>query len=636
MLTKLTTEMNKPLIFLFFLLLTGLGYQPLQAESTLNSIRGCEEILSELVMLEGKLDDNNPDSYFDMGYKLLSLQRSNCVDQAQKDKFSSYFHRGAKLGSGKAAMYLGREYYLGRFFPTNDKLAYELFLIGYEKSEKKPGANKVAWISAVNALLLADSDKIEKPDNAFLRELINYIEDSHPFRVSEATKASEKEALDHYRTTLSEIYANGKYGIEKDPSKAVRLAFEYSGAGGYDAYYKEIISRGEAKGAFENGAMQLLMAAQCLDNIYCGENEGTREYAMAYLNDNIAKYPDLETFLKEYDRAPENIRELLDEAYYNPSMEKNWKKINNPIFKPAKANPEWKYMPKSKRSALIREAIKEKESSIEARERLEIFLSMLETGDAEGYYYLGNAYRYGWGLPAIDMKKAMEYYELAIEKNNNDKRAYSQLGQIYDRGYRVKPLWIEPDWKKAAEYYKLSGSDDPVALRNLGEMILFGVGGQEQNRELAKDLFEKSALLGDEKSEFYLGYFDFLEGDESSFSLDLNALEFSYDTDAYLDPIVLDAGKNFVVPVTYRVEENDNYDYLRLFPSKTLQYAIEYYNYSASPKIEGSGVFDVSVNYGRDNSRQIGVFYITFQADQLNGIACAFPLAICWVKEGNK
>lgn len=233
------------------------------------------------------------------------------------------------MGSGKAAMYLGREYYLGRYFPINDQLAYDLFIIGYIQSKNKTNERVNAWISAVNLLSLSGSSKIKKNTDESIKHLISknylakYILENYPFKNTKAKKSSEKEAVAKYNRLMKNIYLKGLYQIPKNPSKAVIMAFEYSGASGYENYYKEIIQNNQPKGIFKNKALQLLMAAKCLENIYCKKYEGVREYAMKYLNENIGNFKDLNAFNTLYTKAPLSIRKLLDKAYYNPSLEKN-------------------------------------------------------------------------------------------------------------------------------------------------------------------------------------------------------------------------------------------------------------------------------------------------------------------------
>src|SRR5436190_1260196 len=68
-----------------------------------------------------------------------------------------------------------------------------------------------------------------------------------------------------------------------------------------------------------------------------------------------------------------------------------------------------------------------------------------------------------------DYKKALEYYKLSANQNND--AAQNNLGYMYQNG-----LGVEKDYMKAIEYYQLSAEQNNAAAQNnLGHMYQNGL-----------------------------------------------------------------------------------------------------------------------------------------------------------------
>jgi TPR repeat protein len=121
-------------------------------------------------------------------------------------------------------------------------------------------------------------------------------------------------------------------------------------------------------------------------------------------------------------------------------------------------------------------------------------------GCVRAYYYIGNMYRKGQGVPMKDKEMALQYYLKAAQFQYC--KAYNKLGLMYARGSGG----IDRDYQQAVEFYKL-GADhgSSRAQYNLGVMYERGKGIQT-NPEMAFYYFKLSAEQGYVKAQYNLGW----------------------------------------------------------------------------------------------------------------------------------
>ena len=127
---------------------------------------------------------------------------------------------------------------------------------------------------------------------------------------------------------------------------------------------------------------------------------------------------------------------------------------------------------------------------------VELVKADAERGDAEAQYNLGFMYQTGQGGVEPDIKRAVEYYSLAVEQGHAG--AQCNLGTMYWEGRGV-----ETDVKRALELYALAAEQGhPAAQYNLGNAYSEG-RGVEPDKTLAQDWMEKAAAQGFEKAKKY-------------------------------------------------------------------------------------------------------------------------------------
>lgn len=124
----------------------------------------------------------------------------------------------------------------------------------------------------------------------------------------------------------------------------------------------------------------------------------------------------------------------------------------------------------------------------------EIFNELLKTNEsADVLYQLAEMYEKGLGT-AQDMKKAIEFYEIAATQN--DIMALLRLGDLYFQGNE----FVAQNYSKALYWYKkIEALGQPHASMKLGEMYMNGLG-VAQDPEQAFQYYLYYADKGDQKA----------------------------------------------------------------------------------------------------------------------------------------
>lgn len=94
---------------------------------------------------------------------------------------------------------------------------------------------------------------------------------------------------------------------------------------------------------------------------------------------------------------------------------------------------------------------------------------LADNGNVVAQYYVGNLYRYGYGV-GIDNDKAFQYYSNSI--SNGSRLAYYAIAEMYENG-----LGVGRSYDKALEYYNILASENNAqAINALGRMYYYGLG----------------------------------------------------------------------------------------------------------------------------------------------------------------
>ena len=122
---------------------------------------------------------------------------------------------------------------------------------------------------------------------------------------------------------------------------------------------------------------------------------------------------------------------------------------------------------------------------------LKEFVSLIDEGCKDAYFFAGCIYEEGGGNVAKDLEKALFYYQKAIEEAGTVE-AYLGLGKFYYYGMGVKQ-----DYAKAFGYYSIVGedSDNPIAQLMLGKMYQHG-HGVNQDLKKAREYYNKAIAKG--------------------------------------------------------------------------------------------------------------------------------------------
>lgn len=121
-------------------------------------------------------------------------------------------------------------------------------------------------------------------------------------------------------------------------------------------------------------------------------------------------------------------------------------------------------------------------------ESFPLFWELADEGNAYAQYFVGESYKYGYGVEGSSEKCVYWYMTAAA---NGDGYGQASLGTCYRDGYGVGA-----DYEKMLYWYTLSAQQaNPSGLINLGYCYHKGIG-VEVNLEEARDLYELADLAG--------------------------------------------------------------------------------------------------------------------------------------------
>jgi TPR repeat protein len=122
-------------------------------------------------------------------------------------------------------------------------------------------------------------------------------------------------------------------------------------------------------------------------------------------------------------------------------------------------------------------------------------------GRHQAWYTLGVAYANGIGVKA-NMPKALECFRKGAAAGNSD--CQCSLGMFYQAGERI-PGGVKEDAVEARKYYRMAAEQGhQEAILHLGQLLVFGKGGEPDPVEGAK-WFRKGAELGSAEAQWSLG-----------------------------------------------------------------------------------------------------------------------------------
>ena len=114
-------------------------------------------------------------------------------------------------------------------------------------------------------------------------------------------------------------------------------------------------------------------------------------------------------------------------------------------------------------------------------------------GDTESQFELGGLYDFGYGVPRSG-KETERWYKLAAEAGHSE--AQNSMGSIYQ---------AEERYEEALYWYEKSAAQsNELGINNLAYLYDLGLG-VNQDRQKARDLYLKSANLGEPQAMHNLG-----------------------------------------------------------------------------------------------------------------------------------
>lgn len=152
-----------------------------------------------------------------------------------------------------------------------------------------------------------------------------------------------------------------------------------------------------------------------------------------------------------------------------------------------------KSIPSSVRARQLFNAGLAKSHDGQLEEAASLFRQAAELGNTEAMVELGESYRSGEGVTQ-DETKALSWFRRAAEAGNSF--GMVSLGAMYLLGVDG----ADPDDDEAAQWFrKAADLENPAGLFDLGQMYESG-SGVYKSMDRAKDLYERSARLGNEEA----------------------------------------------------------------------------------------------------------------------------------------
>ena len=129
-------------------------------------------------------------------------------------------------------------------------------------------------------------------------------------------------------------------------------------------------------------------------------------------------------------------------------------------------------------------------------EAKEFFEKAAAEGDTRSMYYLGNMYRFGFGVKKDGLTAYSDYYKKAAEAGDTDSMYW--IAMMYQNGL----AGVTVDYEEAYEwFYKAAVIGDGASMKAIGDLYYFGNYGLtqdgEKNYERALYYYEEAVKAGD-------------------------------------------------------------------------------------------------------------------------------------------